>query len=98
MTGKTIYVTYYYQKKPAEIEVLYKEIGTEKELANKEASVSRVDDTYTTTNKLNEINAANGNKYEFVRIDGNATGTYTVEKQTITYWYQKKMAEIEVNY
>ena len=91
-------ITYWYQKKPAEIEVQYREVGTEEELADKVEKVSRVDDTYTTENKLDEINAEYGNKYEFVRVEGNPEGTYTLEKQTIIYYYQKKMAEVEVNY
>ena len=91
-------VTYYYQKKMAEVEVNYVEVGTNTVLADQENMSDRIDEPYTTVNKLDEINAANGNKYEFVRVDGNATGNYTLDKQVITYYYQKKMAEVEVNY
>ncbi|MBR2784668.1 MAG: MucBP domain-containing protein, partial [Clostridia bacterium] len=91
-------VTYYYQKKMAEVEVNYVEVGTNTVLADQENMSDRIDEPYTTVNKLDEINAANGNKYEFVRVDGNATGNYTLDKQVVTYYYQKKMAEVEVNY
>ena len=91
-------ITYYYQKKQSSIEVNYVEVGTNKVLADQVTATGRIDDEYTTENKLDEINKANDNKYEFVKVEGNAEGKYTLEKQIITYYYQKKQSSIEVNY
>ena len=91
-------VIYYYQKKQSSIEVNYVEVGTNKVLADQVNKTGRIDDEYTTENKLDEINNKNDNKYEFVKVEGNAEGKYTLEKQVITYYYQKKQSSIEVNY
>ena len=91
-------ITYYYQKKMSSIEVNYLEVGTETVLSEQVTSEGRIDDDYTTENKLDEINETYANKYEFVKVDGNTEGQYTLEKQVITYWYQKKMSSVEVNY
>ena len=91
-------ITYYYQKKQSSIEVNYVEVGTNKVLADQVTATGRIDEEYTTENKLDEINKANDNKYEFVKVEGNAEGKYTLEKQVITYYYQKKQSSIEVNY
>ena len=91
-------VTYYYQKKEAQIEVNYLELNTDKVLSEKVEKTGRVDDNYTTENKLDEINNLNDNKYEFVKVEGNAQGQYTLEKQVITYYYQKKSTSVIVKY
>ncbi|MBO5477540.1 MAG: MucBP domain-containing protein [Clostridia bacterium] len=91
-------ITYYYQKKMSSIEVNYLEVGTNNVLSEQITNEGRIDDDYTTENKLDEINEAYANKYEFVKVDGNANGSYTLGKQVITYWYQKKESSIEVNY
>ena len=91
-------VIYYYQKKQSSIEVNYVEVGTNKVLADQVNKTGRIDEEYTTENKLDEINKANDNKYEFVKVEGNTEGKYTLEKQVITYYYQKKQSSIEVNY
>ena len=91
-------ITYYYQKKQSSIEVNYVEVGTNKVLADQVTATGRIDDEYTTENKLDEINNKNDNKYEFVKVEGNTEGKYTLEKQVITYYYQKKQSSIEVNY
>ena len=95
--GKQV-ITYYYQKKQSSIEVNYVEVGTNKVLADQVTATGRIDDEYTTENKLDEINNKNDNKYEFVKVEGNTEGKYTLEKQVITYYYQKKQSSIEVNY
>ena len=91
-------VIYYYQKKQSSIEVNYVEVGTNNVLADQINKAGRIDEEYTTENKLDEINKANDNKYEFVKVEGNAEGKYTLGKQVITYYYQKKQSSIEVNY
>ena len=59
----------------------------------------RIDEEYTTENKLDEINNKNDNKYEFVKTTGDTTeGVYKLEKQTITYWYQKKATKVVTKY
>ena len=95
---ENIEITYYYQKKLSSIEVNYLEVGTNAVLADQVTKEGRIDDAYTTENKLDVINENNANKYEFVKLEGNANGNYTLDKQVITYWYQKKMSSIEVNY
>ena len=92
-------VIYYYQKKQSSIEVNYVEVGTNKVLAEQVTATGRIDDEYTTENKLDEINKINANKYEFVKTTGDATeGVYKLEKQTITYWYQKKATKVVTKY
>ena len=98
MTLDRIEVVYYYQKKMSSIEVNYLEVGTETVLSEQVTSEGRIDDSYTTENKLDEINETYANKYEFVKVDGNTEGQYTLDKQIITYWYQKKMSSVEVKY
>ena len=87
-------VIYYYQKKQSSIEVNYVEVGTNNVLADQINKAGRIDEEYTTENKLDEINKANDNKYEFVKVEGNAEGKYTLGKQVITYYYQKKQSSI----
>ena len=90
-------ITYYYQKKMGKVEVNYLEVGTEKVLASQEILKDKVDKEYTTVNKLDEINAVNEDKYEFVKTTGDATeGVYKVEKQVVNYYYQKKAANVKV--
>ena len=90
-------ITYYYQKKIGEVEVNYLEVGTEKVLASQEILKDKVDKEYITENKLDEINANNDNKYEFVKTTGDPTeGIYKLEKQVINYYYQKKAANVKV--
>ena len=90
-------ITYYYQKKIGEVEVNYLEVGTEKVLASQEILKDKVDKEYTTENKLDEINANNDNKYEFVKTTGDPTeGIYKIEKQIVNYYYQKKAAKVKV--
>ena len=80
----------------AEVEVNYLEVGTNVVLSEQVNMTDRIDNPYITENKLNEINAANGNKYEFVKVDGNTEGNYTLDKQVITYWYQKKETKVVI--
>ena len=90
-------VTYYYQKKIGEIEVNYLELGTEKVLAKQEVRRDKVDEIYSTINKIDEINEVNENKYEFIKTTGDATeGIYKIDKQVINYYYQKKEANVKV--
>ena len=92
-------VIYYYQKKQSSIEVNYVEVGTNKVLADQVNKTGRIDEEYTTENKLDEINNKNDNKYEFVKTTGDTTeGVYKLEKQTITYWYQKKATKVVTKY
>ena len=91
-------ITYYYQKKLSSIEVNYLEIGTETVLSEQITAQDRIDAEYVTEDKIDSINENHGNKYEFVKVDGNPVGNYTLDKQVITYWYQKKESSIEVNY
>ena len=91
-------VTYYYQKKNGIVEVNYIDIDTNKQLYDKISLSGKIDDSYTTEDELEQINKANDNKYVLVKVDGNTTGKYEIDKQTVTYYYQKKEGIIEVNY
>ena len=52
---------------------------------------------YTTENKLDEINTEYNNKYELVLPEpNNKNGEFKREEQTITYYYQKKNANVKV--
>ena len=85
-------------KKPTKVVAKYKEVETENELIDDETIEGRVDDPYTTIDKIDEINQQNDNKYSFIRVDGDVDGTMEGTQKVITYYYQKKNGEIEVNY
>lgn len=85
-------------KKEANVVVNYKEVDT-KETLYEEINISgRIDDYYSTEDKIEEINEAHNNKYEFFKVDGNVTGTMKEDTIYITYWYQKKNTNVIVKY
>ena len=98
MTVDTIYVVYEYRTIPATIKIEHKDIDTDEELMDTVTENGLVGESYTTENRLDEINEKYDNKYELVSEPGNKDGEYKREEQTITYYYQKKMGEVEVNY
>ena len=83
-------------KKETKVIVNYKEIGTDKLLSDEVTINGRIDDEYSTENKLDEINANNDNKYEYVRVEGTTEGQMTEDTIYVTYWYQKKAANVKV--
>ena len=50
----------------------------------------RIDDEYSTDNKLDEINANNDNKYEYVRVEGTTEGQMTEDTIYVTYGIRKR--------
>lgn len=98
MESDTIYITYWYQKKPTNILVKYIDIDTNEEIYDEYIEYGNIDQEYTTINQLDNINKKYGNIYDFVRVDGDAQGTMEANQKVITYFYQKKDGEIEVNY
>ena len=98
MKTDTIYVTYWYQKKETSVLVKYVDIDTNEELYEQNLITGRIDQEYTTVNQLENINKKYGDIYEFVRVDGDVDGTMEGTQKVITYYYQKKNGEIEVNY
>ena len=98
MTENTITVIYYYQKKATSVVVKYIDVNSNEEVYTQTTINGRVDDNYTTVNELSNINAANDNKYEFVRVDGNASGKMTPNTTTVTYYYQKKVSSVIAKY
>ena len=91
-------ITYYYQKKNGEIEVNYLEYGTNKVLAEKVSSTQQIGTSYTTKDKIDEINENNDNAYELISVVGPTTGEYKLEKQVITYYYAKKSSKVVTRY
>ena len=83
-------------KKATKVIVNYKEDGTNTVLHDEVTIDGRIDDNYKTEDKLDEINQANGNKYEYVRVEGNTEGTMTQDTIYVTYYYQKKNANVKV--
>ena len=98
MKTDTIYVTYWYQKKETSVLVKYVDIDTNEELYEQNLITGRIDQEYITVNQLENINKKYGDIYEFVRVDGDVDGTMEGTQKVITYYYQKKNGEIEVNY
>ncbi len=94
-TVDTQVITYIYEKKEAKVVVRYLEVETGKELTKQEVLISRVDDSYITQDKLDDINSIMDNKYKLVKIEGNVNGTYTLDEQSVTYWYEKQEEVIE---
>ena len=106
MTANTIYVTYYYQKKPTKVVVLHVEEGTDVSdpeavtnvLYPTETLTGKVDDGYSTNNKVNEINLAHTEQYDFVRSADNTTGTMKVDTVYVIYEYKKVPATVKVQH
>lgn len=98
MKTDTIYVTYWYQKKETSVLVKYVDIDTNEELYEQNLITGRIDQEYTTVNKLENINKKYGDIYEFVRVDGNTKGNLQEETIIVTYYYQKYLGKFEVNY
>ena len=98
MTQETSYVVYYYQKKKGIVEVLYKEIGTNNELASKETFIDILGKNYITRDKIEEINDKNNEKYQFVKIDGSNIGVFDEDTKSVIYWYEKKSTKVIVKY
>ena len=98
MTQETSYVVNFYQKKKGIVEVLYKEIGTNNELASKETFIDILGKNYITRDKIEEINDKNNEKYQFVKIDGSNIGVFDEDTKSVIYWYEKKSTKVIVKY
>lgn len=85
-------------KKETNVIVNYKEIDTKEDLYEQINISGRIDDYYSTEDKIDEINEVYENKYEFLKTDGNVTGTMEENTIYITYWYQKKNTNVIVKY
>ena len=106
MAEDTIYITYYFVKKDTNVKVLHVEEGTD--VSNPESVTSvlyatetidgKVDDEYTTTNRLNEINASHTEQYDFVRSTTNTSGNMTVDTIYVIYEYKKAPAKVKVQH
>lgn len=90
-------ITYYYQKKESSVEVNYIDIDTNESLSDRIEMNGRVDDEYITEDMIDKINE-NSSKYSLIKVDGNANGQYTVDKQIITYYYKRKPTVLRVKY
>ena len=89
MTKEEIVVKYYYQRK-TEVEIQY--IEKETGYAVKEAEIIKghEGDTYETTAEEIEY-------YRNIENSGNTKGKMTKEKITVTYYYEKKNFNLELN-
>ena len=83
-----ITVTYYYIKK-AEVETLYVEDGTEKELTSREMKNGHIGDKYETFAKKIE-------NYTFVNKTDNATGEMGDKKIIVKYYYKPKEFNLKI--
>ena len=90
ITEETQEVTYYYQRKAAQVIVKYQDIDGN-ELTEDVVLDGKVGDSYTTEQKEFE-------NYEFVSVTENATGTMTEDTITVVYVYQKIPATVIVKY
>ena len=95
-----IIVTYYYKKKAVSspsygssgsssvkygnITVRYLEDGTNKEIAPTEIKSEKIGQNY-------KISPKNIDGYEYVKVEGKESGTYTRKTSNITYYYKKKI-------
>ena len=98
MQPDTLYITYWYQKKATNIKVRHIDIDTNEEIYDEKTIYGNIDQQYTTNDELEAINNKYGNVYEYVKVEGEKDGLMTSDPKTITYYYQKKNGEIEVNY
>ena len=83
-----ITVTYYYIKK-AEVETLYVEDGTEKELTDREMKNGHIGDKYETFAKKIE-------NYTLVNKTDNATGEMGDKKIIVKYYYKPKEFNLKI--
>ncbi len=95
-TDINIVVTF--EKKDAKVVAKYLEVGTEKVLASEVSQIGKVDEDYTTINKIDEINTSNTNKYELVKVEGKEAGKYLYDEQVVTYWYKKIESKVVIKY
>ena len=106
MVEDTIYITYYYVKKDTQVKVLHVEEGTDVSdpeavtnvLYATESLTGKVDDEYSTNNKLNEINLSHTEQYDFVRSTTNTSGTMKVDTVYVIYEYKKVPATVKVQH
>lgn len=85
-------------KKEANVIVYYKELDTRETLYEEININGRIDDYYSTEDKIEEINEAYENKYELSKVDGSVSGTMKEDAIYITYWYKKKNTNVIVKY
>ncbi len=90
ITEESQEVTYYYQRKAAQVIAKYQDIDGN-ELTEDVILDGKVGDIYTTEQKEFE-------NYEFVSVTENATGTMTEDTITVVYVYQKIPATVIVKY
>ena len=83
-------------KKPTKVVVNYLEKGTTTELLPEKTINGRIDDEYSTTNRIDEVNAANGNKYNYDSVEGDTSGFMIEDTIYITYYYVKKDTQVKV--
>ena len=83
-------------KKPTKVIVNHVEVGTNKKLLDEETIDGRIDDSYETTNKLDEVNEKYSNKYKYTSVDGNETGVMTEDTIYITYYYEKVYGSLKI--
>ena len=74
-------VIHWYQQ-VGKVIIQHLEVGTEKVLAEVEPKIGPIGGEYTTDSVAIE-------GYHFVELVGNDRGTYTVEDQTVTYYYEE---------
>ena len=91
VSKKKIEVTYYYDRREAEVITLYLEQGTNNELSNSERVGYNFGDTYVT-------NAREITNYELVDHEGDLTGKVTQEITYVTYYYAKKKGTVTIKY
>ena len=83
-------------KKPTKVVVNYLEKGTTTKLLDEYTINGRIDDSYSTTNRLAEVNAAHENKYNYDSVEGQVSGTMVEDTLYITYYFVKKDTKVVV--
>ena len=92
MTEEDIYVTYYYDRTEAgKVTAIYIDEETGEEIAGREELGGYIGDSYSTEQKEIE-------NYEFVRVEGEATGEFTSDEKQVVYVYKKIPARVIVRY
>lgn len=80
----------------SEVNVKYKDIDSDEEIYDSIKIRGYVGNEYIAENKIDEINNLNNDIYEFVKVDGDETGTIELNSKEITYWYRKKDSKVKV--
>ena len=84
--------------KSSKVVVNHVDIDTNEKLLDEQEINGKIDEKYTTKEKLEEINKKYEDKYEYVKVEGEQEGKIEENTKYITYYYQKKSTDVVVRH